>query len=189
MKNATLVLLFIIIVILSINYYIKNKDIVNIKSTIDGRYYKVGDNPDKLQAANLLAKINNNVSKLLDSLKNNKEPHFIRLCEKYNPNSLRENTNTASYKAYSLNKGEEISLCLRNVDNTLITDINTIMFVLIHELAHIMTKEIGHPDIFWENMNLLLKKSEEIGIYTPIDYSKNPVNYCGMNVNKTPYRF
>lgn len=189
MKYSTLILLFIIIIVLFINYYIKNKDVVKVKSTIDGRYYKVGDKPDKLQAANLLAKINNNVSKLLYSLKNNKEENFIRLCKKYNPNSLRENINTSSYKAYSLNKGEEISLCLRNVDNTLISDINTIMFVLIHELAHIMTKEIGHPDIFWENMNLLLKKSEKIGIYTPIDYSKTPVNYCGMNVNKTPYRF
>ena len=52
-----------------------------------------------------------------------------------------------------------------------------------------MTKEIGHPDVFWENMNLLLKKSEDIGIYNIIDYQKYPVNYCGMPIDKTPYQF
>lgn len=189
MKDVTILLLLIIIVVIAINYYIKNKDITLVKSNIDGRSYRVGEAPDKQEIADLLAKINKNVIKLLDSLKKSKDERFIRLIDRYNPDSLGENLDNKSYKAYSLNKGEEISLCLRNTDNSIIQDMNTIMFVLLHELTHVMTNEIGHTDRFWENMDLLLKKSEEAGVYTPVDYSKSPVNYCGMNVNKSPYRF
>ena len=42
---------------------------------------------------------------------------------------------------------------------------NTILFVVIHELAHVMTEEIGHPPIFWENMKYLLEESEKFVIY------------------------
>ena len=74
-------------------------------------------------------------------------------------------------------------------DGKLITDKNTMKFVLIHELAHIMTVENGHPPIFWKNMGFLLKEANSIGIYDAIDYSKNPVYYCGVLVDKTPYPF
>ena len=63
------------------------------------------------------------------------------------------------------------------------------MFVLIHELAHIMTKENGHPPIFWKNMGYLLEEAKKVGIYIPVDYSREPVDYCGTLIDKTPYRF
>ena len=100
-----------------------------------------------------------------------------------------ENLDYKSYKAYTLNKGSEVQLCMRNDDGTLINDSNTMIFVLIHELAHIMTYENGHPPIFWKNMGYLLKKASEIGIYNPIDYSKTPVEYCGVKIDQTPYPF
>ena len=67
-------------------------------------------------------------------------------------------------------------------------DINTIMFVAIHELAHLMTKEIGHTPRFWDNMKYLLEKASSVGIYTPVDYGKNPQVYCGMEINSTPMK-
>ena len=63
------------------------------------------------------------------------------------------------------------------------------MFVVIHELAHIMTIEIGHTKLFWDNMKYLLEQGKECNIYTPIDYHKYPQIYCGMEINSTPYRF
>ena len=60
------------------------------------------------------------------------------------------------------------------------------MFVAIHELAHLMTEEIGHPPIFWKHMKSLLKESIDIGIYIPQDFRNNPVKYCGMEINNTP---
>ena len=52
-----------------------------------------------------------------------------------------------------------------------------------------MTDEIGHTDLFWENMAFLLKKAYEMGIYIPINYKVNPERYCGMEINSTPYEF
>ena len=41
---------------------------------------------------------------------------------------------------------------------------------------------------FWDNMAYLLEQGEKIGIYVPEDYSENPVDYCGMEINSTPYK-
>ena len=35
-------------------------------------------------------------------------------------------------------------------------DKNTMKFVLIHELAHVMTLENGHPPEFWKNMGYFI---------------------------------
>ena len=65
-------------------------------------------------------------------------------------------------------------------------DDNTVNFVAIHEMAHIMSKSTGHTPEFWNNMKYLLEQGSEIGIYNPIDYSKVPVMYCGQEINSTP---
>ncbi len=47
--------------------------------------------------------------------------------------------------------------CLRSKDGFRLVDDNTILFVAIHELGHVMTKEQGHVPPFWDNMKFLLK--------------------------------
>jgi len=66
-------------------------------------------------------------------------------------------------------------------------DSNTLMFVAIHELSHIATQSIGHTKEFWENFKFLLKESEKINIYNPIDYKKKPEEYCGISIKDNPY--
>jgi hypothetical protein len=85
-----------------------------------------------------------------------------------------------------VNKGEELSLCIREKDTEVFIDNNIVIFVAIHELSHIMTPESGHTPLFWDNMKYLLEKASVSGIYHPQDYSQNPVNYCGMDINSTP---
>ena len=65
-------------------------------------------------------------------------------------------------------------------------DINMLMFVAIHELAHIATDEEGHTDAFWENMKFLLEEGINIGIYIQQDFTQNPEEYCGMMVTSSP---
>ena len=62
------------------------------------------------------------------------------------------------------------------------------MFVVIHELAHIITKSIGHTDEFWENMKFLLKISIKLGIYQEVDYKNKPEKYCGITITDTPLK-
>ena len=73
-----------------------------------------------------------------------------------------------------------------SLSNKLI-DINTLTFVALHELSHIMTSSIGHKQEFWSNFKFLLENAKEANIYQPIDYKKNPTNYCGMKITDNPY--
>ena len=189
MQASTIFLVMVIVVIISVNYYIKNRDVVTIKSTVDGRMYRIADTPDKQQVADLLANVNKRALKIIEELKKNGNKDSQRVVRYYNPDRLGENLEYKSYKAYSLNKGQEIVLCVRNKDNTIITDMNTMMFVLIHELGHLMTEEDGHPPIFWKNMEYLLRKGDEAGVYKPVNYFREPVDYCGTLIDKTPYQF
>ena len=189
MEVSSIILLTVILIFTCVNYYIKNKDITYVRSSIDGRKYRVADTVDKQEAADLLADVNNKIIKFINYLKNDTDPKIKRVYNRYNADTFGENLDHKSYQAYSLNKGDKIVICIRDKDGNLIKDKNTMIFVMIHELAHIMTKENGHPPIFWENMGILLKKAENAGIYNVVDYAKSPVNFCGILIDKTPYRF
>ena len=188
MKVFAFFFISIVILFMIIQKIDKNKDILQIVSKIDNREYIVRKLPDAKEAANRIANINKKVLKLIASLDENEKEGISDLQTNYNPNTISETLNDSKYTSYSVNKGEKLSICIRKKDNTFIDD-NTILFVVIHELAHIMTEEIGHTPLFWENMRFLLEKAEEKGIYKPINYVEEPVQYCGMEINTTPYDF
>lgn len=188
MKELTIFLIIILLIFFCRNYFTKQLYLTKIKSTINDKYYYVRNLPDKLEAANILANLGIKCQKLIDNLNNDKYKEEInRLKNNFISDNITENIPGSEYIAYSLNKGEELSICIRDKDNNnKFIDENTIMFVCIHELAHIMSKEIGHTDKFWENMVFLLKEAIKINIYNEIDYKRNPVFYCGMKIDNTP---
>ena len=173
-----------IIFIYLLSYLYKNYYMTKVKSNIDNRTYYVRKLEDADKAADLLATINKKILKLINSLDHN-DDKYLPLIKGYIPENLRETYFNDEYKAYSVNKGNQLAICIRNKDNSFI-DINTIFFVTVHELSHIMTEEYGHTETFWKNMKDLLKISIKYKIYNPIDYSESPVNYCEMDINSTP---
>ena len=185
-----LLIFFIItlVIFLIIGKVKQSKEIQVVTSSIDGRKYIVRRMGDSQRAADKLAEINQRVLTLINSLKVDEKKGIDDLKNNYNPNTLSETGEDAEYTSYSVNKGEKISICIRSKDNTF-GDMNTTMFVVIHELAHVMTHEVGHTKLFWENMKFLLEKAEEINLYKPINYKDTPVMYCGMEINTTPYEF
>tara|TARA_B110000285_G_scaffold235337_1_gene316427 strand:+ start:4303 stop:4881 length:579 start_codon:yes stop_codon:yes gene_type:complete len=189
MKELTTLLLCIIAVFVYINFIRKSLYLDKIESTVNGKEYYVRNLPDKVEAADKLATIGDSLSKLILSLDiNDKEKGdgIKRLRDSFNSDYITENIPGSMYVAYSVNKGEELSICLRERETEKFINNNIILFVAIHELAHIMTKETGHPPVFWDNMKYLLEKASLVGIYHPQDYSKEPVMYCGMEINATP---
>tara|TARA_Y100000768_G_C23973049_1_gene681539 strand:- start:898 stop:1476 length:579 start_codon:yes stop_codon:yes gene_type:complete len=191
MKELASILMGVVVLGLVFNHFYKDWNLTTIKSTVDGHTYTVRKLPDKLDAANKLAHISANLTKLVDHVyKNDKDREGVQqLKRNFNSRNITENTPGGQYTAYSVNKGEQLAICLRNIDdNTFIND-NLIYFISIHEMAHVMTDEIGHTPKFWDNMKYLLEQSHEIGFYTPEDYSKNPQMYCGQEINSTPYKF
>jgi hypothetical protein len=63
---------------------------------------------------------------------------------------------------------------------------NTIMFVMLHEMAHLMTETIGHTQEFWTNFRRILGDAVQIGIYTSVNYASRPTPYCGMTITDSP---
>jgi len=177
--------------VLSYSYMSGPKNLVSVRSMNDNKVYQVQNLPDKQQAANLLSKIRQNLDNVINSFKNDpncNEDCYKRLIQRYNPNSFQENDLTADSTSYSENKGEKIVVCLRDKTKKPypLIDENTIMFVLIHECAHLMTESTGHTPEFWTNFRKLLHDCIKQGVYYPSNYSKNPVEYCGMTINDTP---
>ena len=189
MKELTIFLLCIIAVFVYINFIRKNLFLDKVKSSVNNKYYYVRNLPDKEEAADKLAELGNLLKSLIDSLDekdDTKGEDITRLKKSFNSEYITENIPGSIYVAYSVNKGEELSICIREKDTEKFIDTNTILFVAIHELSHIMTDETGHTPLFWDNMKFLLEKASSLGIYHVEDYSSSPVMYCGMEINSTP---
>lgn len=161
-------------------------------SGVDGNEYCVRDRSKINEAADLLAKTTNKCTKLVEMMAHKKPNHPItkRLLEGYNPQKIRETLPTSSHTAYSENKGEKVAFCLTkrkdgNPNNLI--DLNTLMFVALHELSHICTVSIGHTPEYWNNFKFVLENAVEYGLYNPVDYKKNPTGYCGMTISDNPY--
>jgi hypothetical protein len=152
---------------------------VYIKSSIDGRTYRVKNNKLKNQAADLLATVNLRILRLIKSLNEKKLRNF-------NPDNVHENILNFD-TTFTVDKGRMTIYCLGPRDSLTVElyDINTMMYVAIHELAHVATESIGHTEEFKINFKRLLKKAIELNLYKFVDYSKNPINYCGINLKSS----
>ena len=183
---------FILIVCLYI--YFDNSEGFQLKcivSTIDGNKYCVREREKMQIAVDLLAGTTDKCKQLVDYVgeKHSSKENVKRLVSGFNPQKVMETLPTSEYTAYSENKGEKVAFCLNRSKekNDDLIDENTLMFVAIHELSHIMTVSIGHKSEFWDNFKFLLENAKAAGIHDPVDYSKTPKEYCGMTIHDSPY--
>ena len=191
--NILNLLLIVFIVIVGIKMYMTS-DSFNLRciiSDVNGNTYCVRDRNKLELAADRLATINIKMNKLVTHLgkKYPEKDNVKRLVKGYNPKKIYETLPTSEYTAYSENKGEKLAFCLDTEKNSKgrLIDINTLMYVVLHELSHIATKSIGHTDEFWENFKFLIIEAKELGLYNPVDYKKENARYCGMNITDNPY--
>ena len=172
-------------------YY--ESDAFNLKCIIaskDGNRYCVRERSKLELAANLLASVSEKCKKMVAYMKEKhpEDDRVKRLVEGFNPKKISETLPTSELTAYSENKGEKIAFCLNTTkEGDKLIDINTLTFVALHELSHIMTESIGHKQDFWLNFKFLLENAKAANIYQPVDYKKNPKEYCGMKINDNPY--
>ena len=197
MKDFT-TFFFILICITIFYVYLENKaaDVTYVKT--HNVEFLVRNLPDKEEASLLLSKIRKRLIDLVDHTskeikeKDEKTDHLKslkRLKKNFRPNNITESSPGNKYTSYSINKGEKIVFCLRSKETDKLVDINTMMFVAIHELAHLMTKSIGHTTEFWDNMRFLLKEGIKIKVYEKQDFNSVPVEYCGTQITDTPLNY
>lgn len=84
-------------------------------------------------------------------------------------------------KSYTEDKSI-ITLCVINPDTKKPYNINVLMYVACHELAHVISKAFGddsHEDEFKANFSALLAMAARKRVYDPM--YPIPTNYCGID--------
>lgn len=203
---AVLILLILVVMAYVVAQELQHTIVYSSKvvSGVDKYPYRVHSAyQNKTEASDTMAGINKRVVELMRHLKKKyvldggnaaEFPGRAAAAElmlaKYNPDSIRENSPLDPFgdTSYTINKGETLALCLRSKKGQDIHKMNTLMFVVYHELAHIGTnpEKDAHSPKFWSTFRFILEEAAEIGAYTPVDYSARPAEYCGIKIWNSP---
>lgn len=153
-----------------------------------GRTYSVRkDVDDPISAAETLDALRERLLLLLQHL-DPTNPYHQTLMRKIPETRLRENLQRvpdASLTSYSVNKGEEIVMCLRDPRTKRLYDLDTLTYVIIHEAAHVACPETGHTplfrDIFADLLSIAVHKAR---ILRHTDFVASPKEYCGVVITE-----
>lgn len=86
---------------------------------------------------------------------------------------IRESTKSS----YTENK-TTIYICCKDPQTGAYYDDNILVYVCLHECAHVLSSKYGHDDQFKNIFKNLLTKAKQVGVYDS-RYSI-PRNYCGL---------
>lgn len=150
---------------------------------------------DKADAAELIEKTDRKIQILIKHLKDNQnryESPLVRhginqVIANYDNDNIYEISPNNLLKRTSFLRNKKILvLCLRRKSDGKLHDENTICFVVLHEMSHMMNEGIGHTETFWRLFKFMLEQAVQCGIYTPVDYANKPVVYCGLDIQFSP---
>lgn len=150
----------------------------------DGREYHVRDTLDKKETADSLARLNENIIKIINYMERQNDPNFVvateRLKSRYNVGAISEGIVEDGITSYTVNKGEQIVFCMRTRDeqDTLYKD-NILLYVAMHELAHIMSISEQHTPEFYKNFDYIQQCAKAVNLF---QHSSEPINYCGLKI-------
>lgn len=191
MRYFLLFVIVIFIIMIFVMFQLDKYEVVYHMSSVDGEEYLVRDLPDKENAANLLAEIKSNIFTISDYLHRSKnsyprfEPYISQMWENLKFTVINESSSSGSYTSYSVNKGEQIVFCLRSKYTNKLHDINLLMYVVVHELAHVACPEYGHTNLFLEIFSFLLHHAIKLKLYKKIDFNSYPSEYCGLIISES----
>lgn len=77
-------------------------------------------------------------------------------------------------KSYTINK-QKVFICTKDQNNEYYDD-NMLIYVLLHEMAHVLNDTIGHTEEFFKKFDELKSKAIKLKIYNP-NLPIDP-NYC-----------
>lgn len=184
------IIILIILFVIFCVYYFKD-DVSNFTSSIDNKQYKIRSSDNKEEqasAANYLSQVSLKVTKLVQYAHDNQLPNKAtadRLYHRWKNCELRETSSTDNSVAFTVNKGHEIRLCIRDKDGNF-EDPNVALFVILHEIGHLMSVSYGHNKEFDDNFNFITHLASYLGLYKPDNFAIRPRSYCGISINTTP---
>lgn len=83
---------------------------------------------------------------------------------------------STSSNSYTSRK-QYIYLCTKNASY------NEMMYVALHELAHVGSETYGHGAEFQRTFAVILERALSLGIYQFVDYNQTPKPYCEMMID------
>ena len=163
--------------------YICN-DVKYIQSDIDNRRYVVLNQHDAKDAADMLANISTRLIKVKTYLEQNHQDETItkNINNRFDPSVISEGSPDTQYTSYTVNKGEKIVFCIRDKETKRLHDLNLLMYVSLHELAHVGCESTGHNAEFKRNFKFILEIAEKINIYKPLPLGNQMIDYCGEKI-------
>jgi len=186
--NIIISVLLFIVVSTILYYHYKYNRLVKVKSNVNGKRYKVRDIYNKMEAANILAEIDNRLSFLKKYLINTNSDNqkLIKRVNRFDSSNLQESSRFSQATSFTINK-KTLVLCMRSKQNeNTLKDLNTLMFVALHEFTHIVSDCFGHTSDYWSNFKYILQLAIKINIYDKQNYNNNPEKYCGITINNSP---
>ena len=175
-KNLSILIAFGVIMYF-INKFYKGVGLISVES-FNGTSFYVRNLSDKQEASDLLGVLKAKIDTLIAS---DSSELTKKIKRNFNSSNLKEGKSESKLVTYTLNKAE-IVLCLRDKQTHKLHTPNLLMYVVIHELAHISSNSIGHTPEFYVNFKKLLDVSEDLGIYEKQNFKAFPRKYCGINI-------
>jgi hypothetical protein len=181
------ILISAIFIFIYIFLYINHNNTIYIESKT-GKNFMIHNDNYKEDKTKLLGDIVDKMYILKNHLVINihKFPEYKEYIEQLEKNFtlnrtvIYETDPESNLTSYSVNKGEELAVCLKSKKTGKLHEKNLIMYVIIHEMAHFACPKIGHGELFKKIFRMFTQEAIKIGIYKKENFEYNPTEYCGM---------
>ena len=155
-----------------------------IRSSVNGKPYRVIDYGDPVAAADMLAILETRARAFIKAAAAEyPEDATIKRIQKYWKGTISEIPQTETI-AYALGK-KELFMCVRDSAGTVQNE-HDLLFVLLHELSHIMNDTYGHDQKFWDQFTKVLEMANKLGFLPYENYDEKSVTVCGKQITANP---
>lgn len=155
-----------------------------VNVVVNAKTYKVIKSGDYLKAAKMLSDLEKRARSFISTAAVEYPKDItIKRIQRYWTGTITEIPQSETI-AYALDK-KDLFMCVRCKDGN-IQNIDDLMFVLLHELSHIMNSTFGHDDAFWKQFKKVLEMANVLGYLPFEDYDAKSVTVCGKVITSNP---
>jgi hypothetical protein len=157
---------------------------IDVISSVNNKKYSVIKTGDYAAAADMLASLEDKARAFIAAA-SAKYPNdtTIKRIQKYWTGSLTEIPQSDTI-AYALDK-KEIFMCVRDEAGE-VQKLDDLLFVLLHELSHVMNSSYGHDAPFWKQFKRTLEMANKLGYLPYKNYDEYSVTVCGKTITSNP---
>jgi hypothetical protein len=157
---------------------------IDVVSAVNNKKYAVIQKGNYVEAADMLASLEDKARAFIaDAATRYPNDKTIKRIQKYWTGTISEIPQSETI-AYALDK-RDLFMCVRdNAGN--VQQLDDLLFVLLHELSHIMNSTYGHDAPFWKQFKRTLEMANKLGYLPYKNYDDYSVTVCGKVINSNP---